>query len=104
MNQQQALKKIDEAVRNTRVVTVQPSAVVPVSCCQYHSAALPDGCREGRDCPARQHIQNNPFEKLKVALVLVVILVAFGLVGEMDYQDALAQEAPKTMVAKKEVK
>lgn len=71
------------------------------SCCQYHSAVLPKGCREGRDCPARKHIKNNPFQKLKVALVMIFILAAFSLVGELDYQDALAQEAPKqTKLAK----
>ncbi len=76
-----------------------------MSCCRYHSSVLPQGCREGRDCPIRKHIKSNPFESLKVALILVGILAAFSIVGELDYQDAVAQEAPKqTMVAKKEVK
>lgn len=71
------------------------------SCCEYHSAI---NCNQGRDCPVRKHIKANPFEKFKVALVMVFILAAFGLVGEMDYQDEVAQEAPKTMIAKKEIK
>lgn len=108
VNQQEALKRIDHAVSNTRIVIIQPSAkcapkALP-SCCEYHSSMLPQGCREGRDCPVRQHIKDNLFEKLKVALVMIVILAGFSLVGEMDYQDAVAQESTKTLVAKKESK
>lgn len=70
----------------------------PLSCCQYHKV----DCVEGRLCPLRKHIKADPFQNFKVGLVLVLILAAFSLVGEMDYQDALAQEAPKTQLAKKD--
>lgn len=38
---------------------------------------------------------------MKTGLIVLAILVCFGIVGEMDYQDAVAQEAPKTMIASK---
>lgn len=68
------------------------------SCCEYHKT----NCNQGRMCPAhavRKHAMNNPFKKLKPALFIFGVLFAFGLVGEMDYQDELAAEQARKPTA-----
>jgi hypothetical protein len=57
------------------------------SCCEHHTYLRPDGCRQGRDCPARQACElpeDEPDEYAdhveaicKAALIAIAILVLF---------------------------
>jgi hypothetical protein len=90
MNQQQALKRIDNAVRSTRVVIVQPSAKCATkklpSCCEFHSAVLPKGGRANRDCRARRSSSLNKIVSSRL-VVTAFLLLSFALAGTWEYAD-----------------
>lgn len=67
------------------------------SCCEHHRF----NCNQGRTCPLRKVRSLNP-GRLKVALCLACFFLTYGVVGRMDYEDQVAQEAPRpapTMMA-----
>jgi hypothetical protein len=71
------------------------------SCCQYHSAIRPQGCNQGRDCPARKGSKLDGLFRSK-NFVLVFLLFAFALSGSLEFADiehaeqAAKQEQVKT--------
>lgn len=56
------------------------------SCCQYHSAIRPNGCNEGRDCPARQHRSREGLFGSRVA-VIGFLIFAFCIAGTLEFDD-----------------
>jgi len=58
------------------------------SCCEYHRF----NCNQGRGCPMRK-ARNLSLKRIKVALCLLFIFMAYGVMGTMDYEDELAAQA-----------
>lgn len=56
------------------------------SCCQYHSAIRPNGCQQGRNCPARKSNSLDKFFRSPVAVILF-LLFTFSVVGTLEYAD-----------------
>jgi hypothetical protein len=65
------------------------------SCCQYHSAIRPNGCNEGRDCPARQQHSREGLFGSRVA-VIGFLIFAFCIAGTLEFDDIeRAEQASK---------
>lgn len=58
------------------------------SCCEYHRF----NCNQGRTCPMRK-VRSLTRDQVKVAICLLFIFVAYGVMGTMDYEDELAAQA-----------
>lgn len=64
-----------------------------MSCCNHN-------CRQGRDCPNRVRIAGYC---VPVWAILLGILLLYGIVGQMDYEDAHKQEcAPRNYNAQRD--
>jgi hypothetical protein len=56
------------------------------SCCQYHSSIRPNGCKQGRNCPARKSSSLDKLFRSPVAVILF-LLCSFSAVGTLEYGD-----------------
>ena len=61
------------------------------NCCNQHKASLPFGCQQGRLCPARKKSSARS-DTAKAYLVIALVLLAYGVVGKLDYEDAIMHE------------
>lgn len=65
------------------------------SCCRYHSAIRPNGCNEGRDCPARHSLKLDKLFRSKT-FVIAFLLFAFAVSGSLEFADIeRAEQAAK---------
>lgn len=58
------------------------------SCCEHHRI----DCQQGDFCPLRKPKKLN-LDRLKVPFCLACFFLAYGVMGTMDYEDALAAQA-----------